>query len=458
MTVPDPAARVHFFRELDGDRTGLAQIGDGFVKLSFFGFDTLVEHSDDQPVHVVMDDGSVLSLHQNQRVPVSVVLGDQGEPRVSRAEVVSRLALIGSDPWRADQPVRCVSFCCPDADHLFKHVEKQRRIIQAGSLSDDDLRLLYVSAGEAIYGADHVIKSRLGDPVPQIDGIRFWIGFPGGCPLDDVRQRLTRYLSFLTFIANRRIAPQSVCMVKAMAQGAFQPEHKVVWSWPAPGPQSEPCPVWRAPFVAQEDDDLAAMAQGLSCWIERADTWQAACVRMTACLGSTEEIVSERLLAAWRWFERLPDTKERKVLDREAITPLVDAAFAAAQENGLDISRERIDGKLQELRNESFRQVVHRLVRSAAASAGLGDIASDLQTDIIAGRRLRGDAAHGRLAKPGQQNAVQLVRSASATKAFCFLFTARDLPLAPTRRERLRHHPLVADYSRLLAANRQPSP
>lgn len=458
MTLPDPAARTHFFRELDGDRTGLVHIHDSFVRRCDFAFDAPLERPDSLSAHVVLDDGRVLSLHQNQPVSARDVETWPSGRRVSRAEVLSHLALTGSDPWRADEPVGHVSFCCPDANHLFAHVEKQRRIVQAESFSKGDMWLFHVAVGGETYGADHVVNRNRDNPVPIIGDIRFWIEFPDGCPIGAIRQRLTGYTSFLSFIANRRVTLRSVRMGKVLSADDVQPEHQVVLSWPSTGPQAEPCPVRNAPFAAGDDDDLAALADGLSCWIGRMDGWQDAYVRMMACLGSTEEMFSERILTAWRWFERLPDTEERKVLDPLTIKPLADAAFAVAQEQGLDISRKRIDGSLRALCKESFEQRIRRLVASAMRGTDIGGIWTEMTRDISAGREIRGAAAHGNTAKPGQQEAVQRALSASATEAFCFLFTARDLPLTPARRERLKHHPLVTDYTRLLAANRPPSP
>lgn len=126
---------TRFFRESDENRTGLVHIHDGFVKRCDFGFNAPLERPGNQPAYVVLDDARVLSLHHNQLVSAEDVQAYHSGQRVSRAETVSHLALIGSDPWRADEPVRRVSFFCPDADHL-----------------------------------------------------RFWIEFSDGCPLDRIRQ------------------------------------------------------------------------------------------------------------------------------------------------------------------------------------------------------------------------------------------------------------------------------
>ncbi|SNR35050.1 hypothetical protein SAMN06265378_102390 [Paracoccus sediminis] len=296
--------------------------------------------------------------------------GHREKRLVSRAEVLSHLALIGTDPWRADEPVRRVSFRSPDAEYLFVHAEKQRCIIQKESFSEDNISFFNTSVGVETYGANHDVTLILGNPVPRMDGIRFYIEFPEGCPLNAVWQRLTTYLSFLSFMANRHVAAQSIRMGKVLKRDAMQPEHEAVLSWLEPEPQGEACPAAKAPFAAWDDEDLASLGQGLSCWIGRIEGWQDAYVRMTACRGSTERDASERLLTAWRWFERLPDTRERKVLDPLAIKPLADAAFAVAQEQGLDISRKRIDGSLRTLCKEGFEQRVRRLVAFRHAGHG----------------------------------------------------------------------------------------
>lgn len=449
---------TRFFQELGGKRTGLVQIHAGFVKRCDFSFDARLDCPGNQPDCILLDDARVLSLHQNQLVFGGNVHAYQSGQRVSRAEVISHLALIGPDPWRADELVRRISFSCRGIDHLFMHAEKQRRIVQTNSFSEDDIRLFHVQIGGETYGADHLVSLSSNNPIPRIDDIRFWIEFADGCPLRELRQRLMGYLSFLSFLCNRRVSPYSVRMGKTLAADTTRPGHEVIWSWPDTGLQTESCPVWKAPFAGGDDEDLSAVAEGLSCWIKRVDKWEAAYLRMMACLEATEEISSERMLTAWRWFERLPDAKEENVLDAQAIAPLVDAAFAVAQQQGLDISKGRIKGSLKVLCKEGLEQRLRRLVASAMRGTDMGDIWASMVKDIVAGRDIRGAASHGNLSHSGQQGAVQRALSASATEAFCFLFTARDLPLTSARRERLRHHPLVAAYIHLLAANRTSSP
>lgn len=464
MTRPDPttatsgnAGRTYFFQEVDGDRTGLVQIGDGFVKRCDISFGARQEHPSDRPVHVMVDDGRILSLHENELVSTEAVLEDHSRPRLGRAKVISHLALIGSDPWRMDELVRRISFCCPDIEHLFAHEEKQRRIVQAKVPSEEGWNLYQVSVGKVVYGADYAVYVR--DKVaPRIDGVRFWMEFPSGCLLHDIRQRLGWYLSFLSFVANYRVAPRSIWMDKALAKDAMQPEHEAVLSLPALGLQAEPCHAWKAPFAAWDDEDLAALGDGLSRWIGRMDLWQEAYVRMMICLETTEKVGGERVLDAWRWFERLPDTESKRTLASEAIAPLVDAAFATANQIGLGFSRKDIKRSLRRLCWEDFEQKIRRLAASAMRGTDTGNIWDSMVKDIVAGQDIRNDAAHGNLSQPGRQAAIQRALSAAATEAFCFLWTARDLPLTPARRERLRHHPLVANYARLLAANRRPLP
>lgn len=456
MQASDPrTVETRYFRELDGDRTGLVHVHSSFVRRCDVSFGTGPRHPDSRPAYVMMDDGRVLSLHENEPVSAGAVNDDESRPRVGRAEVISHLALIGYEPWRAEEPVRRISFRCPDVEHLFAHDGKQRRIARADVPSDDDLRLFQVSVGQDVYGADHVVHVT-GNALPRSDGILFWMEFAEGCLLDDTRQRLGWYLSFLSFMANRRVAPRSVWMGKAFARDVMWPEHEVVLSLPVLGPQTEPCPSWKAPFAAWDDEDLAALVDGLSCWIGRMDRWQEANVRMMICLETTEKVGDERMLDGWRWFERMPETAARRTLTSEAIAPLVDAALAAASETGLGYSRKDIKGALRRLCWEDFEQKIRRLAASAMRGTDTGGILGSMVKDIVAGQGIRNDAAHGNLSQSGQQAAIQRALSAAAVKAFCFLFTVRDLPLAPARRARLRHHPLVADYARLLAANREP--
>ena len=118
-------------------------------------------------------------------------------------------------------------------------------------------------------------------------------------------------------------------MVRAVEAGTDVGDHEVMWNWSADEHEARELAFHGAPFLAADDAELAALEVGLAVWVIRSDEWERANIRMTESLSLQRVISGERLLAAWRWFEELPNTRAERAFDEAVIEPLIRAALDA---------------------------------------------------------------------------------------------------------------------------------
>jgi hypothetical protein len=185
---------------------------------------------------------------------------------------------------------------------------------------------------------------------------------------------------------------------------------------------------------------------GLAEWVNRADSWERAYIRMTECLRLRGVVSGERLLAAWRWFEELPSTGAEKAINDTAVEAIVQAALVAARNQGLADVEDRIRGALRRVGEETMRDRFARLVSSVCARFGGSGLLDGMVDHLGNARDFRGRVAHGHFTARNEDEARRLNKATLAIEALCFLLTARDLPLTDAGRLRIWWHPVLEDY------------
>jgi hypothetical protein len=84
--------------------------------------------------------------------------------------------------------------------------------------------------------------------------------------LDTIEVHLVRYLSFLSFVLGGPVAPAAVRVDRmsfedigrAVEAGTYVGDHKVMWNWPSEEHDAGRLASRGAPFIAEEDCELAA--------------------------------------------------------------------------------------------------------------------------------------------------------------------------------------------------------
>lgn len=456
--------RLHC-QDLDGDRTGILILEDERVELYFVGYNEFVHVPEDGLVCVVTEEGTVASLHANvpgRHASISVTTKFGGKDRghasdehrsVCQTGIISNLAVIGADAWRPDDLVRRLSFDVAQTEHVLRHREKVQALGRVSHPSDDDLALYRAEAGNVSLTAGYA--ATYGFDTRSLTTYRptFSIEFAAGIPLDKMKTHLVRYLSFLSFVLGVRLVPTAVRadrlsfeeMVRAVEAGTYVDDHKVMWNWSADEHESREPAFHGAPFLAENDSELAALEAGLSAWVNRSAAWERAYIRMTESFRLRRVVSGERLLAAWRWFEELPNTGAERAFGDAAVEPVIRAALDAARDQGLGKMENRIRGALSRIGEETMRVRFARLVGSVRACLGGDELLDGMIDHLENARAFRGCVAHGHFAPQDESEWWRFNEATLAMEALCFLLTARDLPMTDAGRQRIWSHPVLQD-------------
>lgn len=461
----DAPKRLHC-RELDGTRTGILILNDEMIEVYFVGYDEFVHVSENEPTYVITEEGKVASLHANvpaRQSSKSVATKFVGKDRscgsdeyrsIHQGGIISNLALLGVDAWRPDDLVRRLSFDVAQTEHVLRHLEKVQALGRVSHPSEKELALYRAEAGNvtltAGYAATYGIDTR------SLTAYRptFSIEFATGTSLDKIETHLFRYLSFLSFVLGVRLVPAAVRadrlsfedMVRAVEAGTYVGDHEVMWNWSADEHEARELAFHGAPFLAADDAELAALEAGLAEWVIRSEEWERANIGMTESLSLRRVISGDRLLAAWRWFEELPNTGAERAFDEAAIERLIRAASDAARDQGLGDMENRIRGALRRIGEETMRDRFSRLVDSVRVQFG-GDDLPDAMIDYLENaRKFRGRVAHGHFAPRDESEWRRFNQATLAMEALCFLLTARDLPMTDAGKQRIWSHPVLEGY------------
>lgn len=461
--TPHAPKRLHC-RDLGGERSGILILSDDRIELYFVGYDEFIRRFEDRPAYVVTEEGRVASLHDN--VPgrfgsqsVATKFGGRGYEsnqyrKVFTTGIISNLAVIGADTWRPDDLVRRLTFDVPHAEHVLRHGEKARSLGRAPHPSNDDLKLYRAEAGDVVLTAGYAVT--YSSDTNSLTAYRptFSIEFAVGCPLNEIWAHLLRYVSFLSFVLGGQMAPSAVRvdrlsfeeMVRALNERTYIGDHEVMPKWTVDEEEAGKFAFHGAPFLAHDDAELAAFEAALTEWINRSLAWEGSYIRMTASVRLRREISGERLLAAWRWFDELPNAKAERAFDSAALEPLIRAASDAARHQGLGDLGCRIRGALRHVGEETMHDRFARLVDSVRARFGERDLLDGMVDHLMDARGFRGRVAHGHFAERDEGEGRRFFKATLAMEALCFLLTARDLPMTDAGRQRIWSHPILADY------------
>ena len=121
---------------------------------------------------------------------------------------------------------------------------------------------------------------------------------------------------------------------------AYSGNYNAEYIWPEI--ESSDIEPWigNSPVTAWDDSELASLGDCLKHWLSRHQKWRNANALMMGCLAMQHEISAERLLAACRWFEEIPNTKGDQSISDTAIADIAKVAAAKAEQLGYaDLSK-----------------------------------------------------------------------------------------------------------------------
>jgi hypothetical protein len=198
-------------------------------------------------------------------------------------------------------------------------------------------------------------------------------------------------------------------------------------------------------FPVHRSSDRDATASALSAWLERREAWKISYALAKAYLRTIDTYGRDRLLRLFAWFEAIPLYQERSGILRPQIAKLATAAYREAQEQSIEIDKNRLREVLSELKHRPLKERMALAVGRVRARFGCGVVPPEIDTDCREAVRLRNLAAHGRLTTD-DFDFPSFVRAIDAAQMVCFLSMLVDLDLceasAPFQTRSL--HPLMS--------------
>lgn len=449
-------------QEIGGTRSGIIDIHEHSVELYFVGYGDHVHIPPEETIHVVQETGMVTSLHFNAMGRLSTKsVSDRIFPQsredhrlLYQSGIFSNLTLLGSEAWGADEKVKRISFDADGTKRVMRHTQKVRALNQSlisgtrdsilFSLDIDGMTLHSGYVGEYDFSTEGVSSYR-----PN-----YLIEFHQGCDLRNVRREISKYLSFLSFTVGACLSPSNVRLSRlliteidrALKTGDYSGESDVLWNWPAEDHSGQRLAFHGAPFLAVDDDELASLVAGLREWVKRADKWGAVYSCLTDSLSYSQEISGNRLLAACRWFEELPNAGTTRTGDEATIHAMVSAATRAAQCKGLFGIESRIRGGLRRIGEETTRARMSRLVSTCADHFDAGNLLDGMVEQLVEVPGFRGRTAHGHFVPQDEVEWRRFNKTTLALESLCVLLTALELPMTKEGRSRILSYPILEEY------------
>jgi hypothetical protein len=150
---------LHCVELVTGDRlTGNVLMSDEEIRADIYSYTDFFHIEGEQPVFLQTETNEIVSLHSN----ITTTAGTNSrniEPKraTRRQEIISNVAVVGHDPWTAEDGVKRVSFQVKHSKQLMHHNAKVKAIGQTKYPNEEHFTLFTDTAGgmtlRAWYGA-----------------------------------------------------------------------------------------------------------------------------------------------------------------------------------------------------------------------------------------------------------------------------------------------------------------
>lgn len=319
--------------------SGTVEISPTKIETLIYRFDEAFFIKSDDPVFVRTAQNKIVSLYGNSTTfpgEHSRVIAPIRTTYCQR--IVSSTAVSGCDHWTTRDLVKRASCTVPHTHDLLRHTAKQLRLLDLNSAEDDDFKLFSERADDVTLTAWYRVRSsggfsRAENIAPVLD-----IEFDTPQPVYSYLSALLCYVQFFSFCLAMPLSPENIKLSRrtredellAIHAGEHVEDHAAHYLF-------SPCnidpPVHRSnasPLVARNDDELAALRASVVYWMKRRSVWFKAYDAMVASLSYRNEISSERMVAAWRWFEKIPTCAANDAFSPNDTDKIVEAAEAVA--------------------------------------------------------------------------------------------------------------------------------
>jgi hypothetical protein len=452
---------VHCLEMVTGKNlTGTLVLSDETISAQIYSYTDPFHIAGEQPIILLAETNYIVSLHSNITAgPANITAGPGRSFRPQRAiyrqEIISNLAVVGRDPWTAEDKVKWVTFSVKHSKGLMRHRAKVKAIGQNKYPTEDHLTIFRDTAEGMTLKAGYSATWGMEFDAPAELWPVFEIEFDEPRSIEDYIVPVSDYVGFLSFCFGMELKPSAIRidrlsaeeMKTAIENDSYLGHHEVHYVWPEIEINSRNLWVGGSPVLCRDDKELDSFRACLLVWMNRADEWKKSYRLMMTSFGLKNVISAERLINACRWFEEIPIAQTENALSNEDIELISAVANKKALELGHPpIIRERITGAIKWVKAESAEERFTRLVAMIEKKFGKGILAENAVAHLKRANQFRGRTAHGHFNPESEAEFRAFFRSTLAMEALCYLLTALDLPISEAGISRTGYNPLVQDY------------
>ncbi|MBR0773314.1 hypothetical protein JQ625_00580 [Bradyrhizobium diazoefficiens] len=436
--------------------TGTVLVSNDELRTDIYSYTGHFHINGEQPVFLQTATNEIVSLHSNVTMNAGTNSRNTAPQRATqRQEILSNVAVVGHDPWRAEDEVKQVSFQVKHTNQLMHHDQKVKAIGRNRLPTEAHFTIFNDAAKgmtvRAWYGATYGMEFE----GPTELWPTFGLGFDEPQSIHNYIAHVSDYVTFLSFCFGVQLKPSAIHidrlsftqMIEAMEEHEYPGDHEVHYVWPEVEVDNRDLWVGGSPVRSWDDKELASFRECLVAWMNRASAWRRPNALMMASFGLKNVVSSERLLNACRWLEDIPIAKAQPVLSGSDIDAIAAVAAAKAQELGHEGTiGERIAGALRWIRAETAEQQFARFVGTVERKFGKGVLPDEAVEHLKRAIKFRGKSAHGHFNPENGAQFRAFSKSTRAMEALCFLLTALDLPISEEGLSRVRANPVIRDY------------
>lgn len=450
--------RKYFCREevTGNGHTGHFSIDDkDGITAEIFGFDEFFYVDTPDPIILRTADNHIISLFSN----ITNAPGSSShlmEPRmvVHNQHIISNIAVVGRNPWKAEDLVRTVRFRVEHTRDLLTHDATFKKHIKGKPFRKRN-EIVKIDAGSATlrvgysmqysFTLDHVV-----DIWPAYE-----LEYTPGKDILSYLDYVHCIVQFLSAALGTPLIPTCITvsrltnrqMMRQVGKTKYSGDHDVEYIWKAPEYDSRRATGVHGAFARTwDDEELSAFTDCAAACIARHDVWDTPNKLMVQALRLRNEVSAQRLLNACRWLEELPNTASMPAIPDEDVQLIADSASARAAELGYGDLTRRIAGSIKHLRKESHDARFARLVALIRAKFGDKILYEDIVDRLRKAIEFRGRVAHGHFEAKDEAELKEFMHCTCALECFCYLMTLLELPINDEGRRRVSGNAFVDEY------------
>ncbi|APG47604.1 hypothetical protein [Phaeobacter porticola] len=441
-------------QETERGITGFFRYSPDSIETQLTSFDGFFHLPDHGCITLLAEDLQFITLFNSFSSPGTRTKHSEPEQHSYTQRVHSNLALVGHSPWTEEMTVKQVSFEVPHAQRILENSEFIELLAGQERYSDMDRRVVHTSVNGVTISVWYAARYGSTGEFPTEWGPRIEVTFDEPKSVYDFTDALFFVTSFLSFNLGTDLQWQEASISHmdddeidaAIAAQSYVGRHQAIFLLGDNDPEMQGSGNWGSPCLCYNDNERAVFGDCLNKWVARAPEWKTAYGLMMNFLRHKGTIGADRLLAACKCLEQIPDTQSLKVLDDSDIDQVISAAVTKANDLGHGKLGGRIRSSLQRVGTEDhdarFRRLYAGALNGHRTVRPFDSVISDLKNAM----RLRGHAAHRALHTDTDAEFQTLARAISSVECLCFLLLAKDLPLSAEGKERMFRNPLVSDY------------